>query len=57
MVGYNRHARPISNVLEAIDVEISFYLTKILGLVSILSTFILIIVEACLPIGILQSFI
>lgn len=31
---YNRHARPISDVHAPIDVYISFYLTKILGLVS-----------------------
>ena len=31
---YNRHARPIADVHSAIDVYISFYLTKILGLVS-----------------------
>ena len=34
MDGYNKHARPIHNVLKPIEVEISFYLTKILGLVS-----------------------
>ncbi|KAK2181038.1 hypothetical protein NP493_414g02009 [Ridgeia piscesae] len=31
---YNRHARPISNVFSSINVSISFYITKILGLVS-----------------------
>ena len=33
MSTYNRHARPIANVLDPIDVSIGFYLTKILGLV------------------------
>ncbi len=33
MKGYNRNARPITNVLKPIDVSIGFYLTKILGLV------------------------
>ena len=34
MATYNRHARPIADVLSPIDVSIGFYLTKILGLVS-----------------------
>ena len=34
MATYNRHARPIADVLKPIDVSIGFYLTKILGLVG-----------------------
>ena len=34
MDGYNRHARPTSDIKKAIQVSIAFYITKILNLVS-----------------------